>query len=148
MRKARLSASHVAKQSTLTVPIFAGSVTLLRSCDLKTSRFEGGTIKQAHDGKTIMIDIDSVIRPDGRKVRSIAINDLNLPCRRVEVSCSHSGNWHVIVRLNEKIDDFAILFAQLYLGSDRKREALNFQRFLYRRDPYSNILFDHKVIVC
>lgn len=65
--------------------------------------------------------------------------------KEITISRSHSGNTHVIVTLKEKLDPFAILFAQLYLGSDRKREACNFIRFRLRNDETAQILFKRKI---
>jgi hypothetical protein len=110
--------------------------------------FHAGTVRNVHDGKTALIDFDvpySTHRSMVRRTVGRSLRRLNVEYSTIRIFQSSSGRCHVVVNLRERHDDFAILFIQLFCGSDPEREACNFIRFQYRTDAHSQILFGKKI---
>lgn len=67
---------------------------------------------------------------------------------RFKIKHSHNGNLHLILIINSnyKLSDFERICIQIFVGSDLKREELNFKRTKNggKLDDW-NILFDRKI---
>jgi hypothetical protein len=110
--------------------------------------FHAGTVRNVHDGKTVLIDYDVPFNTQRKGIVTFVrafLAELEVEHYPFRVRKSSSGRCHVVVKLRKSYNDFAILFIQLYCGSDHKREACNFIRFQFRTDPHSQILFGKKI---
>jgi len=59
---------------------------------------------------------------------------------------STNNNWHLMIVIKEDIDDKELILWQMFLGSDVKREKMNFLRWLNGAKMSEwNILFTCKV---
>lgn len=109
-------------------------------------RFHAGTIRETHRRDRLLLDFDK--RPPSFVVLAAGLARLGLDPVACYYAQSHTrGHWHVVVMLAEPLTDVGVIFAQLWLGSDRERERNNFLRIEHwgRRDPLAQVLFDRKV---
>lgn len=90
-----------------------------------------GRFRKVRDVSEIMLDMDS---PDLPYAFSERLADLKknfmLEFDSIAWSRSTNDNWHCRIRLRTPIDPYACAFCQLFLGSDRHRELMNWLRIM------------------
>lgn len=109
-------------------------------------RFHAGTIRETHRRDRLLLDFDGP--PPRFPVLARDLARLGVEPVACYYAESHTrGHWHVVVMLAAPLTDLGVIFAQLWLGSDRERERNNFLRIEHwgRRDPLAQVLFDRKV---
>lgn len=97
-----------------------------------------------HSCFRLLIDWDHRKRPELGMIRA-RLRMLRLLPRSIRILRS-SHHWHIVIELLYPLPHIAILFAQLFIGSDPGREAYNFHRVVHwkRTDRLINILFSKK----
>lgn len=113
---------------------------------LVAGEFHRGTLGEGDAPNKLLIDYDG---------RPTKFHHLLRDCKRLGVSPRHvayvssntRGHWHIIIYMREKMPLLARIFCQLWLGSDKFREASNFVRAYHygRTDKYVQILFGRKL---
>lgn len=106
-----------------------------------------GLIKELAEPGKVLLDFDGPL-PDLRLIwRRLRVCRLELRLMRIDRT---QHGWHVVLWLKEPLEDWATLALQAILGSDPRREAMNFARLLagpkddWERQRW-NILYERKV---
>lgn len=105
-----------------------------------------GTVRETHAPDKLLLDYDN--HPPNFSEITARLRRLGLVPRALYYAPSATvGHWHVVVWLVRPLPLYAVLFAQLWLGSDPERERNGFVRALHygRRDKYVQILFEDKL---
>ena len=109
-------------------------------------RWHRGELRATHRRTLLLLDFDGPAPPFPLLAEGLA----RLGCEPLAVcyAPSHSrGHWHVMVELQRALpSDAAVIFCQLWLGSDRERERCNYIRVMLwgRSDPLAQVLFSRK----
>lgn len=151
-KKVRQSRSESRARSTQKQETSKHLTNLLKHLVSEPEAFHFGAIRATHSTRRLLLDIDRryswrALEKDFMPTLRSRLCSLGIQEERILCERSSSGKWHCIVTLKEPLPHLAILFAQLYCGSDSRRERCNFIRFVHwkRRDRYAQVLFSYKV---
>lgn len=89
---------------------------------------EGHKVVEAND-TVLQLDIDSKDDLEWAVEMLLLLKENNFPIGDIKSTRSKSGNFHIYVEMKQKMPWSHRILLQACLGSDRKRELLN---FLYR----------------
>lgn len=132
------------QKRTTTLKTSSASERLLTLVVKSRDKWVAGNVKYLHRPDQLLLDYDRLPPAYPTLCRNLAA--IGLRPRSISYQKS-SHHWHVVISLTRKLETGAVFFAQLYLGSDRHREAWNFERYLNGgNDKYVQFLYDESKV--
>lgn len=105
-----------------------------------------GLVKEYADPNRTLCDYDAPARPPGVTEVLALSRTIGVKPEWMRYDKTEHG-WHLVVHWGERLTPWQTLALQAILGSDKRREALNWFRLFNSRRPsrHWNILYEYKV---